>query len=292
MAIPVDPWGPTHTSPVTIRDFSDRAATTYYNPNFEKPLPISGHETGIVDTTLPPSKVPVWGPPPATVPATGVSSVTTAADFNEWWAPTVDGAPNNVPFSIDLTGNKLDSSYVDLGGGLEGWLAIYQVDFRPFFPIDGAGSGGGIPSQATGGYYGNEGRAHNYGFTLQYNLTFEFVPGGTFLEFNGDDDLFVFVNSKLVLDLGGVHPPLDGGFVLDETTTDVDGNLLNLVPGETYDIDFYYAERHVPNSNLTLTYALFAESVIPEANAMGPGLVLVAGMALMTYRRRRAATTV
>lgn len=280
---------PLRTNSVVVRDFSSQAATPYYNPNFQKPGAISGLETGIVGTDLPATKVPTFTGPGSSI---GPSSVTTAVDFDEWWSPTVDGAPNNAPFNIDLVSTLIASADVkDLGiTACCGTIGIYNLDYTPFFPIDGAGSGGGAPSQATGGYYGNEGRPHNYGFTLQYNTTFTYIPGANFLAFEGDDDLWVFVNNKLVLDLGGVHPPVAGGFVLDATTTDVDGNLLNLVACEEYDIDFYYAERHSPNSNLELTFTVFEEApCVPESKAMVPSLALAAGMALMAIRRRRSA---
>jgi fibro-slime domain-containing protein len=278
---------PLRTNSVVVRDFSSRPITTYYNPNFQSP--VSGLETGIVATDLPGTKVPTFTGPGS---SPGPSSVTTAADFAEWWSPTVDGAPNNAPFNIDLVSTLIASADVkDLGiTACCGTVGIYNLDYTPFFPIDGAGSGGGVPSQATGGYYGNEGRNHNFGFTLQYNTTFTYIPGANFLSFEGDDDLWVFVNNKLVLDLGGVHPPLAGGFVLDENTTDVDGNLLNLEECQEYDIDFYYAERHNPNSNLELTFTVFEEApCVPESKAMVPSLALAAGMALMAIRRRRSA---
>jgi len=276
----------TVTNLVTIRDFTSRSFKPFYNPNFEKPGAISGLELGIVQTTLV-GKLPTFNnPPPVAVTGGGPSSVTTAADYNEWWSATVDGAPNNAPFTIPLV-STLTSS-VATGDPDCPFLVTYTFDSAllpggQFFPIDGAGSGGGVPSQGTGGYYGNEGRPHNYGFTLQYNTTFDYFPGVGF-SFFGDDDLWVFVNNKLVLDIGGVHPQTAGGFVLGALSTDVDGNLLGLTPGATYDIDFYYAERHTTQSNLKFQ---FTKCEVPEAKTMVPSLAFVAGVAFMAYRRRQ-----
>ena len=35
------------------------------------------------------------------------------------------------------------------------------------------------------------------------------------LDFTGDDDGWVFVNGKLAVDIGGVHPPKSGSVTLD-----------------------------------------------------------------------------
>ena len=55
---------------------------------------------------------------------------------------------------------------------------------------------------------------HNYGYTMAVSASFKYVKGQYF-EFRGDDDVWVYVNNRLVVDIGGVHEKVEGAVNLD-----------------------------------------------------------------------------
>ena len=89
---------------------------------------------------------------------------------------------------------------------------------------------------------GKDNSNHNFGFTMKVQATFEYIPGQYF-DFLGDDDVWVFINNKLVVDIGGQHAQVAGAVDLDT---------LGLTPGETYPFHIFYAERHTSSSNFRM----------------------------------------
>ena len=57
----------------------------------------------------------------------------------------------------------------------------------------------------------------------------------------------MYINDKLEIDLGGVHGP-------ESATVNLD--TLVLTVGNTYDFDFFFAERHTVGSDLTVTTSI------------------------------------
>ena len=82
------------------------------------------------------------------------------------------------------------------------------------------------------------------------------MGAGQIFKFVGDDDVWVFINDQLVIDLGGVHAA---------RTQYVDLSRLGLVDGETYALDFFFAERHRAQSNFRIVTNLELESDGPVA---------------------------
>ncbi|MBW8889083.1 MAG: fibro-slime domain-containing protein [Fibrobacteres bacterium] len=76
---------------------------------------------------------------------------------------------------------------------------------------------------------------HNYSFCMEMHTTFLYQSGLIF-EFTGDDDVWTFINNKLVIDLGGIHSSTNSILNLDDL------NWLSY--GQTYAFDFFQCERH------------------------------------------------
>jgi fibro-slime domain-containing protein len=144
--------------------------------------------------------------------------VDSAESFSKWFRP-VDGV--NIPFDVTLTFYWDDAS------------KSYKYRNNQFFPLDNMG-------------YGGEGYYHNYGFCFELHTWFTNQPGQVF-DFMGDDDVWVFINNKLAIDLGGVHSSSSDSVNLD---------YLGLTVGDTYPLDFFFCERHYSESNLVISTSI------------------------------------
>lgn len=80
---------------------------------------------------------------------------------------------------------------------------------------------------------------NNFSFCMEMHTTFLHQSGLKF-EFTGDDDVWVFINNRLVMDLGGIHESTNSIVNLDD--------LSGLDYGKTYAFDFFQCERHTMSS--------------------------------------------
>jgi fibro-slime domain-containing protein len=80
---------------------------------------------------------------------------------------------------------------------------------------------------------------HNYHFTMEMHIQFLYRKGFNHrVSVQGGDDIWVFINRHLAIDLGGINIMASGSINLDSAQTD-----LELIDGATYMIDIFYAER-------------------------------------------------
>ena len=118
---------------------------------------------------------------------------------------------------------------------VEGPSGTFTFDDQTFFPIDGVG------------WPGQEVLGHNFLFTTEIHATFVY-RGGEQFRFEGDDDVFVFVNNRLAIDLGGVHQKEFGDIDFDARAAE-----LGLVEDQVYKLDVFHAERHTMESHFRMT---------------------------------------
>lgn len=113
----------------------------------------------------------------------------------------------------------------------------------------------------TGNTYKTRSEAHNFHFTISSHSKFVYKhkKGQTFY-FRGDDDVYVFVNGHLYLDLGGAHSPESGQINLDTIYAEHDDWI---TPDQPVSLDFFYMERHSTQSNFyaKLNFKLASDAV-------------------------------
>lgn len=121
---------------------------------------------------------------------------------------------------------------------------IYNYNNSNFFPMDNKG-------------FKNESKNHNFHFTLESHSKFWFdgAKDLTF-EFTGDDDVWVYINNNLVIDLGGIHTAQTQSITIKKDGTIKNSKLgeIGKLPGAGwYDFDFFFMERHTTQSNLNIS---------------------------------------
>lgn len=110
----------------------------------------------------------------------------------------------------------------------------------------------------------DDGRAHNSYFGMQYKVPFEVTAdycGPLEYLFFGDDDLWVFLDDKLVVDIGGVHSSV-GEYV----------NLwdhIKMGEASSHTLSIYYTERGASGSTCFMNFTLPSVSSVEKDQDRG-----------------------
>lgn len=257
----------------TIRDFKERSAQGGHTDFEYRPAGGFGHYMGIVSDYLDDDDKPVFdstglkvrshwkdaqgnkmiSTKPYITPKEGdtegafrsnAGAVHDAGAFAQWFRDT-PGV--NVSKNLDLTlvrqggtnvyvfDDKRDPTYANLGG---------------FFPING---------DLFGNSAGNNKNFH-FTFELQTEFVYDEDADQTF-KFTGDDDVWVFVDGHLVIDIGGVHSAVSQTIELNRLDW--------LEDGQRYKLSFFFAERHRTQSNFRIETTMQLRTVeLPPTAAL------------------------
>ena len=217
--------------PAVVRDFSSSHADfeAYWG---------SGATTGIVQSTLGADGKPQLTGDYLGAPSEGtqVSSETT---FAHWYAD-VDGVNTRLELELPLTEVSAGRFVFDSAdasnpfGGVSGFFPVDDLAGAELSTVQGLQPD---PSAS---------QTHNFHFTTELHATFVY-RGGEVFTFSGDDDVWVFANGQLALDLGGLHGRVEGTIDFD-----AQADALGLTAGETYALDVFHAERRTNESNFRI----------------------------------------
>ena len=291
---------PKLTIPIISRDFE----------SYSSGPPVSGHPDfgtyccddslqkgkGVLRATLDTNHKPVWaGPDP--VPDPKQIGFTGKTYFDQWYR---DVSGVNMTYYQNLTLLQNATSKTTYAMNSDTDAPFY--DLCGFFPLDDLSKplvdqNTGKPVTYTDSAYagrtchayqglgfGNSWANHNFSFTTELRYWFQY-QGTEQLKFTGDDDVWVFINGTMAVEMPGIHNRAVGTVILDASKgtaqvgygdppssyTTVD---LKMTIGSVYEVVVLQAERWCCGSNYMLTLANFIGGKSQCAPTCGDGVTV------------------
>lgn len=164
------------------------------------------------------------------------------------WFHAVDGLSTSYAGTLGLVYNESSR--------------IFKYEDENFYPLDEIDLAGDESVNSNG---------HNHLFTLSLGVPFQVIADGSEkFEIAADDDTWVFVGSKLVLDMGGIHDEMSAHFMINE-----DGEVYAAVGDEDYAyagvklnsgdstvVRIFHADRNSESS----VFKLYFANMLPNIN--------------------------
>jgi fibro-slime domain-containing protein len=251
---------------------------------------------GIVATTLGLDRKPSWAGP-SQDPITNAADYmfTGKSEFNQWYQD-VSGTNQTFYQTLTLLQNATTKTTYAMNSDTDEPF----FDRCGFFPLDStprkdANTGkimtytdNAFPGRTCTVYdglgFGTSWANHNFSFTSEVRTWFQY-QGSESLKFTGDDDVWVFINGMMVVEMPGVHNRLAATVILDaakgtaqvgygeppSSYTTID---LKLSIGNVYEVAVFQAERWCCESNYMLTLANFLAGKSQCVPACGDGVVV------------------
>lgn len=150
--------------------------------------------------------------------------------------------------SVDLAENAIKPYYYYTAGNTTTYYPFLPItqemnEFKqtntPYFSDEGVQQRASV----SGTY---EGRDYNYVMEGHGKFCYH-AEENLYFNFEGDDDVYLFINGQLVLDIGGAHGITEESVNINDCAASI-----GLEDGGIYDFDFFYMERHGFGANIRI----------------------------------------